>query len=211
MYQNLISSIIVILILFSSGCKREKIYFDENRKYIGFWYETQWTYNFKSTGEYILETEGHLGGDSKSGLYLIKGSIILLISETEYFEDWRYKRLKIINKTSVRDYWGNYYCKTGEELIEVSEKRFEEEQLLEETIEGLEIVLNKKKELLKRDSTKEYRLRNKGIIIKNGNEFFEYQIESWFPEIKRNAVHIRVYAKFNPIRIYNDSFELIKE
>ena len=203
-WRNIIFGILALLTI---GCSSEKNTFNFGKKYIGFWAETKWTYNFKTNGEYILESEGHGGGDPQYGEYILKDSLIILISDTESFEDWRFKRFRIDNQNGcIRDYWGYRYCSTEKELEEISEKKYQDEQELREEIEKLTLVLEKRKYLLDQDSTKQYRLRNKGIIVNNKEEYYEYQLESWLPEFRRYQVHLRLYAKDNPTRIFDSKF-----
>jgi len=209
MNKNIIA---LVLLFFSSGCKTDPTSFNNNRTYIGFWAETKWTYHFQSNGEYVLESYGHGGGDPQYGSYLIKDSLILLIPQRDIFDSCQFKQFKILNNHLIRDYAGYYYTESEEELEKISGKLFQEVQLLEKTIEELDLVAKKRKELIIQDSTKNYVLRNRGIVIKNGDDFFEYRIESLdIDDFFRDMLHLRLYAKYDPIRIFNDKFELIKE
>ena len=136
----------------------------------------------------------------------------MLLPKTEYFDDSRFKRFKISSKeNSIRDYWGNHYFSSEEELHEQQEEIWNEDNFINDQIKVLDLVVSKKAELSIQDSSKIYKLRNKGLIIENGSDFIEYRIESWFPELKRNAVHLRLYVKKNPIRVYDRDFRLIKK
>ncbi len=204
------SFIILFFLMFILGCYEDNSTFNENRKYIGFWYETKWTFNFNQNGNYILFSEGHGGGNPKSGSYIIKDSLILLISDTEDFENWRLKRLKITREGCLRDYRNNIYCENEEKLNEISEKVFWESLEVQENLDKLEIVQKKREELAKQDSLKKYMLISNGIVVIDKKEYFEHQLVSWHSKYRRNQIHLRLYSKLNPARIYNTEFELIK-
>lgn len=97
-------NIFIILLIGQLGCFKDDSVFPEERKYIGFWADTKWTYHFDRDGKYTLESEGHGGGEPKIGEYIKRDSLIILISDTEFFEDMRLKRLRISKDGCLTDY-----------------------------------------------------------------------------------------------------------
>jgi hypothetical protein len=212
-YQmNLSRTTILFVLLFGQfSCYRDNSAFPEHCKYIGFWAETKWTYNFDQDGRYTLESKGHGGGEPKSGEYIKKDSLIILISDSEFFEDMRLKRMKISEDGCLRDYWNHIYCENEDLLVSTAEKVFEEELLMENAIGGLDTVQRKREDLLRQDSLIKYTLQFEGIVLINDNEYFEYNLKSWLTEYRRYQIHLRFYSKFDPIRIYDDDLTLIKK
>ena len=209
--MHCIKKIILILLLGQLSCVGDDSVFPNNRKFIGFWGETRWIYQFDQEGKYVLESEGHLGGESKSGRYIKKDSLIILLPSTDYFESTRLNRLKIINRECLRDYSNYMYCMTEDRLIETSEGEFEKSLQMERIIEELEVVQSKRREIVRGDSLSRPFIRFAGIVLINSNEYYEYLMESRMTNYYRYQVHLRLYSKFDPIRIYNDSLKLIKK
>ncbi|MFK7981513.1 MAG: hypothetical protein AB8G86_16130, partial [Saprospiraceae bacterium] len=89
--------------------------------YTGFFAETRWTFYFFTNNDYQLRYEGHVGNSSRKGRYFICDSMIVLLNDTEYFTQFKTKRLKIIDDNCLRDFWNNYYCDSEEML----EKRYD--------------------------------------------------------------------------------------
>lgn len=197
---------LILLCLTIFNCKKRELI---SEKFTGFWAETKWTFQFEDDGSYILKSEGHGGSNPKYGQYFFKDSIIVLVPNTEYFEDYEFKRFKLVNKDCIRDYWGNYYCKKEDTLNKISNKRFKEIEEAVNLIESLELVKSTRNELTKSDSTKKYTLSFEGIKSIELEDFHEYNLKSWFPEYKRYQIHLRFYTKFDPMRIYNDTFKII--
>lgn len=200
-----------IIILFSFlSCERPSYHFSTTQTFNGGWAETKWMYSFFSDGRYVLKSEGHLAGTPKYGDYFKKDSTIILIPATSYFDNEMLNRLKVINENCIRDYAGYFYCKEWEMLNEMSEKQWKAEELVIEKIERLDLMIEKRSQLMSRDSTKKYILRNEGIVILDEGEYAEYELQGWFEPLRRNQVHLRFYVKFDPIQIYDMDFNLME-
>ncbi|PHN02170.1 hypothetical protein, partial [Flavilitoribacter nigricans] len=68
--MHFIKKIIILLLLGQLSCTGDDSVFSKKRKFIGFWGETEWIYQFDQYGNYTLRGEGHLGGGTKSGKYI---------------------------------------------------------------------------------------------------------------------------------------------
>lgn len=201
----------LILLSIFSNCKNHNT--SINGKFMGFWAETKWTYRFYSNGEYTLQGEGHGGGEPKTGKYLRSDSILVLLADTEYFDDFEYKRLILTDDNCLRDYMNNYYCQNEATISRVSKINSEEFLFTLDSIRNLDFVKEKIEELALQDSLNRPRLVFNGIKILNQKEFFKYELRTWNNECRRRQIHYRLHATMQPFQIYglhNDSLHLIK-
>ena len=203
--------ILFICLMFLFGCKKDQRRFFEKKVYDGYFYETAWTYTFSPNGTYLIESQGHLGGDPETGSYFIKDSIIVLFSEDENFESWKFNRFKVIGDYCIRNYQGIFFCNIEEIKMEDINQWISDELMIRDSIEQLELTKDEREEWSKKDSSTYQQLRNEGIILKNGNEFYEYELVNWLPEYHRYMVHLRLYVSYGPVIIFDNNFNLIKE
>ena len=110
----------IITVCFASTCNGKKIKLEE--KYIGFWYESSWVYEFDTNGNFIFTTGGHFGESTERGRYKIIEDQVFLIPDNDWHEEDVFKKeLFIYSNNCLRDNDNNFYCTSEEELKEVSE------------------------------------------------------------------------------------------
>lgn len=189
------------IILFGCHLRTER----QASSYTGFFLETKWTLLFQSDNVYKMSYEGHAGVSTIEGKYLIYEETIFLIPETEFFDDPEMRRLRRVDKGCLQDYNGNIYCQSEKILIVESEVLWNKRQLAHNAINDLQEV----KEKLK--SSNDIALQFDGIKVIDGINYWEYQLSSWLPEYRRNAIHLRFYVRHDPIRIYDQKLVLIEE
>lgn len=189
------------LLLFLS-CQQEQV-IQLKSTYTGFYAETKWTFSFFTNNDYQLEFDGHAGDGIRKGRYFICDSTIVLLNDTEHFEDFELKRLAIIDNNCLRDFSNCYYCDTEENQTISFEKTFNETLAIIDTLENHIRFKKAKTQAIKNDSLLKLHLSSEGIKIINKEEAFEYVLKSWLPEYRRYQIHERIYIKPNPIRFYD--------
>ena len=161
-----------------------------------------------------MHGEGRLDGESMKGTYKIKKNKIVLIPETVTNEDWRATTFKFDYPDCIRDGWGILYCTNEEKLIKYLKAEFSGQENIREIIEGLKLVVDKRKELMALDGNTNYELIHRPLFDPpegDINLFYDsYQIASKLSDTNSYKIHLQLYVLFHPVRIYNDKFELIK-
>lgn len=191
----------LVLFSFFFSCNKEQV-LQLKSSYTGFYAETKWTFYFFTNNDYHLKYEGHVGNSLRKGRYFICDSTIVLLNDTEYFEDFELKRLSIIDSHCLRDFWNNYYCDSQENHLKIQKQKFQETLSNIDTIENFHLFKTARERVMKKDSLVKLILRFEGIKIINKEEVFEYNLKSWIPEHRRYQVHERVYMRPNPIIFY---------
>lgn len=89
--------------------------------YSGYYYETKWTYVFKTNGEYDLLIDGHLGdGLLESGKYHIQDGVIALFKNQEINDKYEILRFYMEGDKRLVDNIGNRYFRNLDKYSQTS-------------------------------------------------------------------------------------------
>ena len=120
--------VIVVLFLFSIMYSCNNTYRSPTGKYIGFWAETEFNYEFNTNQNFTFSTYGHYGKTKIKGKYCVIDSVILLYPFTSWDASIHgvLKEKLIINTKSnyLRDFENNFYCKNLEILNLISSNHY---------------------------------------------------------------------------------------
>lgn len=208
--MNRTKLILTGLLLQLTSCYRNSVGSNLNyidKKFTGFWAETEWTYEFRKDGHFQFKSAGHYDFAEYSGTYIILDSLIFTNPDSDWqlFDGVIKSRLKIINSNCIRDYDNNFYCLSIDTIEKLNEREFDFQEIVLSLLDTLPITKTKKDKLKLRigendfDSTKIEFIYD-GIIIDKKRELHLFKLQ------KSDLREIRTYESYlvnkNPFEIY---------
>lgn len=183
--------------------KRDKCEFID-AKYDGLWAETMWTYEFKPNGQFTFKASGHYGNVVDSGFYMIRDSIVLLSPRS----DWQVvsgvlkTKLKIINSGCLRDFSGNFYCASIDDINELNDSEFGYRDSVEGILDTMHVVRIERERIESRYQEPHIDIVYNGIIVIENEEFHEFSLTNY-----TISTGLEVYLSFFATKKPFDIFE----
>jgi hypothetical protein len=171
--------LLIGLISALTSCNKENRLLE--KKYVGLWMETSWTYEFRDNGQFIFKSEGHYGNVIDSGFYFIHDNLILLNPRTDWhaYDGALKTRLKIIDSNCIRDFNNNFYCVTVDIINPLNENEWTFQSRVIDIIDTLQVVNDEKQRVAKHypdNEELEFKILYERIIVIDNREFHEFNL-----------------------------------
>ena len=204
---------------------------DENyfiaKSYVGFWAETEFSYYFKSNGEFIFKTDGHYGKVETIGKYVKSDSIILLYPYMDWTRHDGVLKSRLIFKKDVgciQDFDFHFYCVEKDEQKRHEEKRFSVLRDMKDKLFDLKEIrlITERYDVDDLNYPKNVYFRHDGIILIDKKQYHSFQLmeldtnslglEEKFKAVQYQDYLINLYDnRIYQHHFYKDSISLVEE